>query len=1011
MMPNKMKSNRAYLLLFLLLIGTFGYAQERSISGKVVSGDDSLGLPGVNISIKGTSNGGSTDMDGNYTVNVKNKNAVLVFSYLGFVTKEVTVGTSNTINVTLQTDADELETVVVVGYGTVKKSDITGSVSSVKSDDLNAFPVLNAEQALQGRAAGVMVQSNNGGEPGAPIKVRVRGGTSINASSDALIVVDGFVGASMPAPEDIASMEILKDASSTAIYGSRAANGVILVTTKKGKTGKSTVELNTSYSSQTVNNTLDMLNADQFAAYRNSFAPGYVQGTANTDWQDEIYRNGGISNTQLSFSGGSDNIKYYVSGNFFDQKGVIINSDLNRFTILSNIDANISDKVSVGLSVAGGSFNKNGILTQTQSGGTGTADVVSSTYRFAPDLGIYNPDGSFVVNSIGDDIDNPYATATQNINETKTNNYRANFFFNWEIISGLDFKTAFGYSADNRQTGKFKPTTLIAGAGVGGEATILDVKSTSIITENYLTYKKDELWKGNLTAMAGYSYQKNTRNEVFAGARGFVTNSVSYRNLGGGSVYLQPQSSLEETELVSVFGRLNYTISDKYLFTFTGRYDGSSNFSKNHKYAFFPSGAFGWNMSKEDFLADSETISNWKWRVSYGATGNPSIPPYGTLARFSEIYSVIGDNITNAVAVTQLANDNLKWETSYQFNLGLDLGFFNNRLSATMDYYNIDTKDLLFQRPLPEYIGLANPFQMQNIGELQNRGFEFSVNGRIFANDNFSWSSSLNYSTNKTKILALPNNEDILIASAPGHFLQSESQILRVGESVGSFYGYIYEGVIQDGQTAPTGGETLPGGQLLADINGRDADGNLTGEPDGKLNSDDKTIIGDPTPDFILGFNNDFKFKNFDANLFFQASVGNDILNYSLLEMGSGDANTTTDMLNYWTPTNTNTDIPAPAIRAKLITSRYVYDGSYLRMKNISIGYSLPKEILDKTFIENIRVYVSGQNLITWTKYPGADPEANYRNDNNERSNTNLGLDYGSYPNVKTFTMGVNFKF
>lgn len=1006
-----MKSIRAYLLLFLLCMGTLVYAQERSISGKVISGDDTLGLPGVNISIKGTANGGSTDMDGNYTVTVQNNNAVLVFSYVGFVTKEVKVGTNTTINVTLQTDADELETVVVIGYGTVKKSDITGSVSQVKGEELSAFPVLSAEQALQGRSAGVLVQSNNGGEPGAPIKVRVRGGTSINASSDALIVVDGFVGAVMPPPEDIASMEILKDASSTAIYGSRGSNGVILVTTKKGKIGKSTVELNTSFSSQSVNNTIDMLNAEQFAAYRNSYVSGgYTQGPANTDWQDEIYQTGNISNTQLSFSGGSENIKYYVSGNYFDQKGVILNSDIERFTILSNVDAKVSEKISVGLNVYGGKYSKNGILTQTQSGGTGTADVVSAAYRFAPDLGIYDANGVYTINSLGDDIDNPYATAVENINETIVNSYRANFYFNWEIIKDLNFKTAFGYSSENNQTGKFKPTTLLSGAGVGGEATILDNAYSSIISENYLTYKK-EIWKGNLTAMAGYSYQKDTRNQVFAGSRGFVTNSVSYHNLGGGSVYLKPESSLQESELVSIFGRLNYDINEKYLFTFTGRRDGSSNFSKNNKYAFFPSGAFAWNMGKEDFLKDSETISSWKWRVSYGATGNPSIPPYGTLARFSEIYSVIGDNIVNAVAVTDLANDNLKWETSYQFDFGVDVGFLNNRFNVTMDYYNIQTKDLLFDRPLPEYVGLANPKQIQNIGQLENQGFEFTISSRNISNDNFSWNSNLNISTNKTKIIKLPGGEDILIASAPGHFLQSDSQILREGESVGSFYGFIYDGVIQAGDVIPAGYENQPGGELLRDINGRDAEGNLTGAPDGKINSDDKTIIGDPTPDFIAGFNNDFKYKNFDMNLFFQASVGGEILNYSLLEMGSGDANATTDMLNAWTPTNTDTDVPAAGIRAKRITSRYVYDGSYLRLKNISLGYNIPENILEKTFIESIRVYLSGQNLLTFTGYPGADPEVNYRNDNNERSNTNLGLDYGSYPNVKTFTMGVNFKF
>jgi TonB-linked SusC/RagA family outer membrane protein len=1010
MITKKMKLVKGFVLVCLLFAVTMVHAQERTITGKVISSDEQLGMPGVNISLKGTSQGASTDFDGAYSIKVSDNNAVLVFSYLGYITKEVQVGTQSEVNVTLQFDANELDEVVVVGYGTVKKSDITGSVSSVKGDDLTAYPVLSAEQALQGRSAGVVVQSNNGGEPGAPIKVRIRGGTSINASSDALIVVDGFVGATMPAPEDIASMEILKDASATAIYGSRGANGVILVSTKKGKSGKTKIELNTSYSSQAVNNTIDMLNAEEFASYRSQYVSGYVQGTGDTDWQDVIYQTGNISNTQLSFAGGSDNIKFYISGNYYNQEGVIINSGLERFSIMSNLDVKVSDKINVGLNLNGGKFQKDGVLTQTQSGGTGTADVVSAAYRFAPDLGIYDANGVFTINSLGDDIDNPYATATQYVNETFANNYRANFYFDWEIIKGLVFKTSFGYSNVNNQTGTFIPTTLLKGSGVGGEATIETINRQSILTENYLTYKR-EIGKGNLTAMLGYSYQKDQRKDVFAGSRGFVTNSVSYHNLGGGSVYLKPESSLAETELVSVFGRLNYEYDNKYLFTFTARQDGSSNFSKNEKYAFFPSGAFGWNMSNEDFLVDSNTISNWKWRVSYGATGNPSIPPYGTLARFSELYTVIGDKIVNGVAVTELANDNLKWETSYQFNAGVDVGFFDNRIGVTMDYYNIKTKDLLFNRPLPEYIGLANPYQIQNIGELENKGFEFSLNTRNISNENFIWTTNLNISTNETKIVSLPDGEDILIASAPGHFLQSNSQILREGESIGAFYGFIYDGVIQSGMTIPVGYENQPGGELYRDINGRDIDGNLTGEPDGKITSDDKTIIGDPTPDFTLGFNNDFKYKNFDMNIFIQSSVGGDILNYSLLEMASGTANGTSDLLDSWTPTNTDTDIPSAKVRTKNITSRFVYDGSYWRMKNISVGYTLPEDLLAKTPLEKVRIYMSGQNLITITNYPGADPEVNYRNDSNERSNVNLGLDYGSYPNVKTFTFGVNLNF
>ncbi len=727
-----MNRTQIFLMSFLFFgLGSINSAtaQERTISGKVVSESDNVPIPGANVLVAGTNKGVVTDFDGIYSIEVSNSDAELVFSYLGYLPKREKVGNRQEINIALEEDVSKLNEIVVVGYGTQKKSDITGSVSSVKGEELSEFPVLSGEQALQGRAAGVAVQSNNGGEPGAAIKVRIRGGSSINASSDALVVVDGFVGASMPPPEDIASMEILKDASATAIYGSRASNGVILVTTKRGKVGKVTVELNSSYSVQEVNNRIDLLDANQFANYRSSYNENYTQGNANTDWQDVIYRQGSIANHQVSFSGGSESARYYISGTFFDQKGAVINSDLERFSFLANVDLDVTDKLKVGLNTFGRRNSTRGISTQSASGGTGSAGVTSAAYRFAPDLGIYDENDEFTINSLGDDIDNPYATATERVNERVADLYRANFFAEYQLLDGLSFKTTLGYSSYNLISGSFIPSTLLSGAGVGGEATVETNRETNVITENYLTYNT-EIDKGELTLLAGYSYQKDKNEGSFAGARGFVTNSVSYRNLGGGSTYLRPESSLTERELVSVFGRLNFDWDDRYLLTFTARRDGSSAFSRNNKYAFFPSGALAWNMGNENFLDDSNLISDWKWRVSYGVTGNPSIPAYGTLARFSEIYSVIGDEISNAVAITVLANDNLKWESSYQTNIGVDIGLFNNRLNITADYYKINTKDLLFARPLPEYVGLADPFQIQNIGELKNEGFEISIFSR-----------------------------------------------------------------------------------------------------------------------------------------------------------------------------------------------------------------------------------------------------------------------------------------
>jgi TonB-linked SusC/RagA family outer membrane protein len=995
----KINSFKWCLLVYFLLANIVLNAQEKKVTGKVTSSEDLLGLPGANVYIKGSSVGGAADMDGNYSVFVSEKNAVLVFNFVGFQTVEVPIGNKTVINVSLKPDTKNLDEVIVVGYGTRKKSDITGSVSSVTAKELTAYPLLNAEQALQGRAAGVAVQTNNGGEPGAPVKIRVRGGTSINASGDALVVVDGFAGVAMPAPQDIASIEVLKDASATAIYGSRGSNGVIMVTTKKGKPGKPVIEFGNSTSVQSVNNKLHLLNADQFTAYRKSFTT-HTQGPANTDWQDVIYRDGMISNTNLSFSGGSDTMRYYVSGNYYNQDRVVINSGIDKYTIVSNLEADLSSKFKVGLNTFTSKQNKEGIISQTGAGGTGAAGVIASAYRFMPDKGIYNPDGTFTSTApIGDDIDNPYATAMENILETVSIVNRNNFFASYQITKDLNFKTTLGLTDNNSQTGRFIPSTLIAGKNIKGEASVNNTRFSSFLTENYLTFKREIISKGILTVLGGYSYQKNKNESSYAASRGFLTNTNSYRNLGAGTVFLKPDSNLSETELISAFGRLNFDYDDKYLLTFTARRDGSSSFSKNYKYGTFPSGAIGWNISKENFLKDNKTISNLKLRASYGATGNPSIGAYSTLSRFSEIYDVSGDVIVNAVQLTSLDNPNLKWETSYQQDFGIDLGLFDNRISITADYYKTITKDLLFNRPLPGVSGIAS--QLQNVGELENKGWELGINSKNFTGADFTWSTNFNISSNKNKVLKLADNKDLLINSTPGHFLATDSQILRVGQPVGAFFGFIYDGVIQQGETVLPGNfETAPGGEKFKDVNG-----------DGKLDSSDKTIIGNPNPDFIFGFNNDFTYKNIDLNIFFQGSEGNQVLNYTLMELASGNNNATTEVLDAWTPTNTDTNVPANAARTKRVTSRFVYDASYIRLKNISIGYSLNEKIVSKMGLSKVRFYISAQNIWTITDYPGSDPETSYLNDTNARSNTNLGLEYGSYPNVRTFTFGFNVKF
>lgn len=997
------------MLLIMTTTGLFAQG-EQVVKGKVIS-DTNESLPGVSIVVKGSTQGTVTDLDGNYTIKASS-NDTLVYSYIGYVAQEIAVGTKNVIDITLKTDIKALSEVIVVGYGSVRKGDVTGAVSSIKPKELNAFPLLGAEQALQGRAAGVVVQSNNGGEPGAPISVKIRGNTSLLASSDPLVVVDGFVGATMPQQNDIQSIEILKDASATAIYGSRGSNGVILVTTKKGKEGRLSFEINSNYSTQNTANELDLLNADEFAAYQQSFNPSYVQGPANTDWQDLLYRSGSTQNHQFSFSGGNENINFYASTNYFNQKGVVINSDFERISFITNVDAQLTDKFKMGISLYGRRDVKNGVPTQS-TGATangGGDDVISLMFRFMPDLPIQDENGINSTSSIGDNIDNPYAIATEAINETKIDNNRANLYASYDILENLTFKTTFGYSAINSTAGVFRPSTLVitAGGGTGGFATISDSRSSTVLSENYLTYKK-VIGKNSLSLLAGYSYQKATTERFATGASGFTSNSFSYHNLAGGSVAFIPSSSLVETEIQSQFARLNFEYDDRYLITATVRRDGASNFAANEKYAIFPSAAIGWKVSNESFLKDNRIISNLKLRASYGVTGNQAISAYQSLARFVPLFTSIGGGVVNAVVPDQSANPNLKWESSYQTNIGLDLGLLDDRISLALNYYNIDTKDLLLNdQSQPEYLGFQTLASVRNVGEVNNKGFEISLSTINVSKEDLRWTTDFNWSTNKNKVVSLIDGIDIFLDASPGYFSVARTHLLREGESAGVFWGYDYQGVYQGG-SFPTGTATLaafsePGDPLFTDLDGN-----------GEIDTEDQQIIGDPTPAFTFGINNTIAYKNFDFNIFFQGSRGGDVFNLTKVQLFNGDGNSTKEMLNAWTPENTSTDIPrALGFRGREISSRFVEDGSYIRLKSIGLGYTLPSEMTRKIGFDHVRLAVSAQNLLTFTNYSGLDPEVSYfgnRDTNSGNSNTTNGFDFGNYPTIRSMTFSLNLKF
>lgn len=993
----RMKYLAVVLLSFLCLTVD---AQSSTVTGTVISEEDDEPIPGASILIKGTSSGTVTDVDGRFSVNASGED-VLMVSFVGFVTQSVNVSGRSNIDVTLSTDAVALEEIVVVGYGTVRKSDLSGSVSSVKSDELTAYPVVSAVQGLQGRAAGVQVSSNNGGQPGADFNLKIRGGTSINASSNPLVVVDGFVGAEMPPAEDIASMEVLKDASATAIYGSRGANGVLMITTKKGTVGQVKIDFNSSYSIQEASNQLDLLNGQQFADYMTEFGEYEYLG-ANTNWQDEVFRKGVISNNQLSVSGGADNVNYYVSGTFYDQDGILLGSEYKRYSLNSNVNIKATKWLDAGLSMYGRQSKDKGIRTQEGSGGTGQAGVIGSAFRFNPDLGVYNEDGSYTVSQVGDLIDNAVAMGNEYDRERVTNRIQSSAYLDFKLTDWLRFKSTLGLGITDWREGEFWPTTLLRGENADGLASVENRTNKSILSENYFTINK-EIGSHRFIWVNGYSFQKDVRETTETSTQGFITNSGRFWALEQGSTPNTPTSSLTESVIKSFYSRANYSFLDKYIFTFTARYDGASNFAANKKWAFFPSGAVAWDVKGESFMSNVDFLTQLKVRASYGLTGNQAIDPYESLARLRPTYSINPGR--NALRVGNLASPDLTWETTAQFDIGVDIGMLDGRVNVTADYYSKETRDLLFNRELPKYLPV--PTQIQNTGKVSNKGVELMISSKNLVGD-FTWDSDFIISTNRNEVISLPDSTE-LYGNSPGHMLlPNDTQLLVEGQSVGVFYGYVYDGIYQNGDAflPGSGFEQEAGGEKFRDISGPD------GVPDGELTADDRQIIGNPHPDFSWSFNNNFSYKNFDFNIFFQGVHGNDMVSFTQMELEtlSGKSNATTLALSRWTPSNPNTTTPkASTSRLYRMSSRFVYDASYIRLKNVAIGYNFPKALLAKINLRSIRVFASAQNLFTITDYPGLDPEVGYGNDGSAADgNRNIGVDYASYPNVKTYTFGIN---
>ncbi len=1044
------------LLPALLLLLTNLIAAQISVTGKVTAKDNKESLIGVSVYELGTSNGVVTNVDGIYSIKVASVNSVLVFSYIGMETYSIKVGSSKTLNVSLDAAKTELEELVVVGYGSVRKKDITGSLSSLKADELQKTKTTSFMEAMQGKMAGVQVTSSSG-EPGSGVNITIRGGNSINASTAPLYVIDGLQidintnndeiatsgytsrnAKSNPLaginPSDIVSIEVLKDASATAIYGSRGANGVILITTKSGGGEKTSVEFETYSGLSYANKYIDVLQGQDYANYRFASNPsgefgrtvdGVRQpidfsalGKESRNWQNEVLRPALTQNYNLSInSGGKSGTRLSASFGYFRQEGIIMKNVFERYNGRMKADWDINKKLSFGANLS---------LSHQKSTGAATTSGGNSYNGLIQTMTLYRP--YMVVDSEQDagnpdngGLSNPVDFMNNSLKEVPTTRIMIDGYGQYKILDGLILRVSAGSVISKSKSEEWYPSNTSWGYSPKGIAVYSGTDVNSWQTSNTLTYAKSMKGGLYLNLMAGFEFSEYYYANLFTRAEGFMNQSyIGLYDIAQAGTYPDKISTYKEKQSrESEFGRLNFTIKNKYLFTASFRRDGSSKFGMNNKYAYFPSGAFAWKINNERFMKKIKVIDELKYRLSFGATGNDRIQTYRSLSRMDIAYypgvtvsstGAYGYVADLGLAPSEMPNRNLKWETTYQYNTGLDLKMFKERLTLGVDLYYKQTIDMLLRADVPSQI--ASYRQWQNLGKVDNKGLEISLGGSIIKTKNFEWNASINFNMNRNEIKSLGSVEYIPVNIAGGHIVEVGRAI--VGQSIGTGWGYVYDGVYQKddftdntystlkpGVTSVSWQKAKPGDLKFKNIDG-DAANVIT--PEG-----DKTVISNSQPKHFGGFNNTFSYRGFDASLFFQWSYGNQILNIGRYRYEGyipyyNVSKTYWD--NHWTPENPSNVYPA--IQGAFTTessSYYVEDGSYIRLKNIVLGYSFPQKFLKKIAINNLRIYASADNIFTLTNYSGYDPEVSYWN------TLLTGLDYTSYPRARTFTLGLNLKF
>jgi len=1046
------------LILFLLLSCSYAVAQTK-VNG-VVKDEKGITIPGVNVSVLGSNQSTSTDFDGKFSIDVPS-NGTLAFTFIGFETKKVAVKGQSTINVILSSTAEDLKEVVVIGYGTQKRKDVNSAISSIKSSDIEDLKVVSFDQMLQGKAAGVVVSSNSG-QPGSNVSVKIRGVSSLTGTNEPLYVIDGvpisgdarnsstsgrsatgdsnFSNAgnitlsplSLLNPNDIASIDILKDASATAIYGSRGANGVIIVTTKSGKKGVGKISYEHSYSISNLPKKLPSMNLRQYAAHQNALADVYDTSAhrvefadpsvlgEGTDWQDEIYQTGIMTSNQLSFSGGTDGISYYLSGSLLNQEGIVIESGFKRYNFRSNIDARVNKYIKVGLNVSGAQTDEKLTLNGQFNG------VIATSLLSTPDVPVTELSGAFAGPPSGGNTSfvNPVAVSKLGSNSLIRKNLSGNFYTQIDLYKGLEYRFEVGGYTENNLGEQYDPMYSL-GSAVKSFANLYYRPSTSSSwnIKNMLTYKKI-IGKHNFTLLAvqeankahwegytitGYGYKDNSDHNLSASDLSKAVTS---------GVYSGTQT------LASYLGRVVYDYDERYSVSAAIRTDGSSKFFVGNKWGVFNSFGASWKLSNESFMADTKKyVDNIKIRFGYGETGNNQIPNNLYDANLHLINSSMG----TSYLPSNTPNKDLKWETQDQTNIGLDFSLFDSKLNTSIDVYRKVSKNFLYQVPLPnflsgggDYEGGVNPPYF-NLGSMLNRGIEFTIGYTNKFTENFSWNSSLNFTKYVNEVTDMVGLNIVKTANTLAYNTVSVSRT-REGLPIGSFIGYEATGIYKTDEDLTAYGHTDSSGNKVVLKDGTNSllpsfqKGDMIYKDqnnDGIIDTNDLVAIGNPNPQFSYGFTNTFKYKNIDLSIFIQGTQGNKLLNLTRMS-GVLNSNIGTNYLaeaaDFYSASNIDASLPRPSAYNNInnaVSSRFVEDGSYLRIQNVTLGYSLPSDLISQLKLTRLRLYVTGQNLFTFTKYSGYDPEVGSFN----QDALLTGIDNGRYPTPRQVSFGFNVEF